>query len=448
MWGGGKKKIYISDDACKIAFTVKYQVDQSLKNFFLKSGYVGANRTLFSNIYTLLPGQCIRINKISGKIKEENYFNLDYTVPTNTDISDEELLIELDKTFHVVFQDLILRVKNKNVIVPLSGGCDSRIIVTTLKKLGIENVYCVSYGRSESFEIKIAKEVADKLGYPWIYSEYTGEMWRNFFNSLECKKFLKYATKGGYGIGCIQAVPAFLDLKNRGLLPEDAIVIPGHALDFLAGSHLPDINESETWSKEKILDYIRRSHYMLNSKVHVELEKAVKFEKEYYSRKEVVHYIMEWEYNNRQSKFIANDVRAYEFCGYSFELPFWDMRICKFFMSLPYEKLYKRNLQYKYMLHYIDPYIGYKQIYDLKWKLKNKRNIIKKYLRPFVKSFIDIKIIKNKWKDHYTNVDAFFDWLSFREYLQMFFDFGINFSLNSIVVRDYINRRLWDNEKT
>lgn len=89
---GEKKKIYISDDACKIAFTVKYQVDQSLKNFFLKSGYVGANRTLFSNIYTLLPGQCIRINKISGKIKEENYFNLDYTVPTNTDISDEELL--------------------------------------------------------------------------------------------------------------------------------------------------------------------------------------------------------------------------------------------------------------------------------------------------------------------------------------------------------------------
>lgn len=430
-----------------------YKIEDDFKLRFLRSGYVGGENTLFAKIFTLNPSQCVQIDKKTGEVEKKRYFNLNYTFAENTKPM-KTLLLELDAVLMQVFQDLVRRIEKKAVIVPLSGGCDSRIVVTLLKRLGIENITCVSYGRKSSSEVQISRQIAECLGYQWLYSEYDGRKWNCLFHSEEYKKFLKYSTKGGYGIGCVQALLAFLDIKRHGLLPEDAVVIPGHALDFVAGSHLPYMDSEDEMNPSKLRDFIVTSHYGLNTKISVNLNQAISLSNEITNREDFMSEYLKWEYNNRQSKFIANDVRVYEYLGYSYELPFWDKRLCKFFMKLPFEQLYGRKLQYQYMAEVIDPYIRYKQSYPIFTQKVCElpgmlgRDKIMKWIKPIRKPLKTVKKFYYKMKEHQANEDAFFDWLSTVEFLKLFIEFGMDFSLNSIVVRDYINGRLWENEET
>jgi asparagine synthase (glutamine-hydrolysing) len=60
-------------------------------------------------------------------------------------------------------------------VVPLSGGLDSRIIVAMLKRLGVEDVICFTYGKKGNREAEISRQVAEALGYRWYFVEYTKE---------------------------------------------------------------------------------------------------------------------------------------------------------------------------------------------------------------------------------------------------------------------------------
>ncbi len=58
----------------------------------------------------------------------------------------------------------------------LSGGLDSRTVAANAKKrLGANDVICVSYGRKGCREAEISKRVAEALGYEWIFIESTAK---------------------------------------------------------------------------------------------------------------------------------------------------------------------------------------------------------------------------------------------------------------------------------
>lgn len=100
---------------------------------------------------------------------------------------------------------MLRRIGNREIVVPLSGGLDSRTIVYYLKKLGCKNVICLSYGRKSSFEVKISKQVAERLGYKWILCEYTAQKWKDLYSSADYNNFLLFSGHGSE-IGCIQAL--------------------------------------------------------------------------------------------------------------------------------------------------------------------------------------------------------------------------------------------------
>jgi asparagine synthase (glutamine-hydrolysing) len=64
-----------------------------------------------------------------------------------------------DRTLVNAFSRLVKSTsqQGKTLVVPLSGGLDSRIIVAKLKRLGANDVICVSYGRKGCRESEIAK---------------------------------------------------------------------------------------------------------------------------------------------------------------------------------------------------------------------------------------------------------------------------------------------------
>jgi asparagine synthase (glutamine-hydrolysing) len=45
-----------------------------------------------------------------------------------------------------------------------------------------------------------------------------------------------------------------------------------------------------------------------------------------------------WEWQERQAKFMCNSVRVYEFWGYDWRLPFWDVEAIEFWQRMPIEQ--------------------------------------------------------------------------------------------------------------
>ena len=123
----------------------------------------------------------------------------------------------------------------------------------------------------------------------------------------------------------------------------------------------------------------------------------------------MVQEYMLWEWKNRQAKFIANDVRAYEFAGLDWELPFWDKRLCDFFSKLPRIFLEGRYLQYQYMQNYIDPTVGIQMDYmDCSMSKKERRKSKLKKI-AFLRYLNRVKICLRNYK-HTGN--AFYDYMS------------------------------------
>ena len=429
--------IYISDYAEKIQTETKAILLENNVNELLKTGYVTENETVYKDIFQVLPGQRLHISKKDGSIRTEQIFSLEYSCKSKK--NEQQLIREFDDNLLVIFTDLIERLEGRTAVVPLSAGADSRTVVAMLKRLNYEKVICFSYGANNNYEAIRSKEIAESLGYQWLFVEYTPEKWEYFYSSDEYKRFIGYSTRGS-GIGCIQAIIAITELKTKGLLPEDAVVIPGHALDFLMGSHLPLLGNDKIYNKRFVNELIFTKHYLLNSHVKSSISKWSNRVSDKMTAIDVINYIMKWEWINRQAKFIANDVRTYEFVGYDWELPFWDVRLCEFCMNLPYEYLYKRKLQYKYMEKIIDPYIGITEEYNYETQKKElKTSVIKRLAKRIFPRVVTFRCIAGCIKRYKGTSNAFYNHYSRTEYYKLIKKYGFRFNVNSIVADKYIS---------
>ena len=425
------KIIYVSDDASLIAEQIGSELQEENVLEFLKCSYVTEKETLFTDIFTLNPGTYIKINKKDGIIEETQWFHFAYKNPSIK--TEKELVIEFDNILNDVFSNLISRLNGRTALIPLSGGCDSRTVAALLKRLHYDNVVCFSYGRVGNFESARSKSIAEHLGFSWIYTEYNAEIWKNLFSSIDYDSFLRFSCRGR-GIGCLQALPAILNIKGKGLVPEDAVVIPGHTLDVSMGSHLS--SNMLKWKKDDLTSYILHEHYCLRD-AQIEngnIEKWEKLISETVAESEIVNQYMQWEYRNRQAKFIANDVRAYEFAGYEYELPFWDSRIQQFVMKLPYDKLYQRKFQYEYTKRIIDQETGIDIDYSVASPaMHNIKEFIKKI--PGVNSFLRKRHLHIRSS---ADTNAAFSWIDDLTYEKYRTGLGDRFNINSIESDDYI----------
>ena len=203
--------------------------------------------TLFSDVKQVQPGDCIEfeLNNTNGI----NITAFKYFVFTHSEKYDKQDRPQLEVQMLSVFSECIDRLvdyaKGRQLILPLSAGYDSRLIALMLYKKGIKNVLCFSYGMKENFEAKISKQVADILGFKWEFIEYTDDLWREWCHTDEYLKYLRIAS-GWSSLPHIQDWPAVWELKKRRKLDNNAVFIPGHVGDSLAGSDVPFDSISNT----------------------------------------------------------------------------------------------------------------------------------------------------------------------------------------------------------
>jgi asparagine synthase (glutamine-hydrolysing) len=434
-------KFYLSDDARWIRDKVKDQdLDEISKTEFLLTGYVTGKDTLYPNVKQLQAGEYLIYNKETKKLVTEHYFQFRHS--NFYYVTNEELVSLLDQVHVNVFKRLIESLNGRTAVVPLSGGYDSRLIVTMLKRLGYENVICFSYGKEGNKESMVSKKVADFLGYKWIFIPYTKDGWYKWYNSQEKQSYFRYAD-GLSSLPHIQDIIAVSELKKRNLIPSDSIFIPGHSGDFVAGSHIPtSFVGRDKISNEKLTEEIFKKHYSLWKLKSLDNSLKLKFRdkiyslipnKPIYSTEEAADLFECWDWAERQAKFICNSVRVYDFLDYEWRIPLWDNEIMEFWSKINIINRIGRKLYFEYVStiqnEYKDIGINNPQI-----------NTLKKRLITFIKKipFLHFYLLKIRKINEYNTHPLEWYGIVSRKYYNDQVKKGME-NINSLLVVQYIN---------
>ncbi len=318
---------------------------------FKMSGYTVGEDTLYQDLNSLISGQCVVFENSKNPQKIQYYQYQPWEVINK---NNEEYQQELKKVTLKILQKTIDSLNGRQVIIPLSAGNDSRLIVSGLKYLGYKNVKCYSYGIKGNFEAKIAKIIAQKLGYEFKFIPLTIREERKFYQSQKFKDYLDFADNC-LAIQYFQSLSTIPRLKSW--IAKDAVFINGGTGDFISGGHIyGDLQKdnSQLLKKQRlaiIFNETIKKHFSLwgslktknnlaNIKQQLKNEIPIKL-----TTCDKDHGIYEYsEFINRQSKYVISGQRAYEFYGYEWRLPLWDDEYLRFWQQVPLELKAKQKL--------------------------------------------------------------------------------------------------------
>jgi len=354
--------LVISPQATKIASINNFKVNTENLLSYRMSGYTVGSGTLWLEIRGLLAGQFLLLNKnlsvntyynsLSRSRNEKYHNNLYYKK-------------KLKENIFNLLEDTIHKADGRRIVIPLSAGLDSRLIASGLKHIGYKNVTCFSYGLKNNFEALMAKKIADKLNFNWKFVEISQKNIKKFYKS---ELYLSYFTKNidGCATPGIQDIYPIYKLKKLKYFTDEDIIVNGNSGDFTTGGHLPII--SSTWKKTiDFKDAFNQSinahlskHYSLwdslRNKKNDSIIKKILFKQlqEYPldMKREIDPFILIelLEYHNRQTKFVINLQRIYDYYGIDWLLPLWNKEVIDFWKDVPLKEKINQKL-YKSTLH-------------------------------------------------------------------------------------------------
>lgn len=377
--------VIITDNANYIKEKLSLKnIDEVKIQEFKLTGYTCGDSTLFKEIKQLRAGEYAEIGLDGHFYAKRYYVHLHQNFLSQ---STQALYKKIDIISENIFKRLIESVNGKTIVVPLSGGYDSRYIVAMLKRLKYENVICFTYGRSDSFEVQTSQKVAKQLGYKWNYVPYDSMTWDMVFNSKH-NKYFKYASNLS-SLPHIQDFFAIMNLTNKKIIPPDAVIVPGYCGDLLGGSYLVDDNNIDI-SMDGIVNYLYDRHFNLTDnnvsckhKILRNLESEIKSYR-VTNKDEFISINEDWFTCQKVAKFVVNAVRIYEYFGYEWRMPLWDNKLMEFWYKIPSHQRIDKILYDGYLFDYL-----FKQS-NIDFVTANKRSSIRTVLKKILpKVFID-----------------------------------------------------------
>lgn len=163
----GHRQLYYFEDDKYFLFSTEIKAFLACPSFprdidmhgvanFFNYGYPLGERTFFKNVKFLLGGNIVRFGQ-SG-ISFKKYWEFRYDEPSTQTIP--EFVEEMDQ----IYRPIISRRLDgaEQVVVPLSGGLDSRFILSHVIEAGVEP-QTITHGKHNCLDHKIAQQVADVL---------------------------------------------------------------------------------------------------------------------------------------------------------------------------------------------------------------------------------------------------------------------------------------------
>jgi len=326
------------------------EVDLSAALQIGMAGFTIGSAVCFKGIEALGAGESVFFRQ--GEVPDRRHYYMYRPQPENEgDRGDySSLKNRLADVTLEIFRKMIPGLDGREVIVPLSAGLDSRLVVSALKELGYPRIKCFSYGLKGNHEARAAKKIAEKLDVPWIFIDHSPRKQAKIFSSPEFKEYYHFADQ-------LNAVPFIQDyyalgcLKERGYASEDAVFINGQSGDYLSGNHIPPslIDQrgplSETERMDNILEGLIAKHFDLWAclktpdnidKIRRALLDDIEKNGGILSDPGCDFSLFEMsEFSNRQVKYVIAGQRNYEWQGFDWRLPLWDNDYLDFWAAMP-----------------------------------------------------------------------------------------------------------------
>lgn len=327
------------------------------------AGYTIGGSALYRGLDVLCPGEMVFIDGNGFLQKNCYYFYRPWQA--HQDAPARKTAASLADTTLKIIDKTLKSLDGRPLVVPLSAGNDSRLIVSAAKHLGYRDVRCFTYGRTGNFEVETSRAIAERLGYPWRFVPSTVSKLRRYFTGESYAAYLDYAD-------CCTAVPFVQDmwpieiLKSEGFIPLEAVFANGNTGDYISGLHIvpsmrtprDDLDEVVRW--QRVLDALYDKHFALwqslrNDSNRKTIKKALIRSMQQVGASlgspEMDYGLYEGsEFLDRQCKYVITGQKIYEFLGHEWRLPLWDRDYLDFWEGVPLEdkvgqSLYTQMLQ-------------------------------------------------------------------------------------------------------
>jgi len=334
FYGQDNGHFYLSDDAELVRQEVgDNEMDPVASEEFQLAGYVTGADTLFPKVKQLQAGECLHITEKNQElhIQAQRYYRFLHEESTQWD--EAALANTMDSVVESAIRRLAAYANGRQIVIPLSGGYDSRLIALMLKRIGYDNILTFTYGVPGNKESEYSRLVAEALKLPWHFVEYNAEKWRSAWQTDERKHYQRWGS-GWASLPHVQDWLAIRELKGAGLLKNDSVLVPGHGVMAIL-THLKRYSGNSNVSAS--LEYLLKSKFNL-SPSHSGLSNTISskvgsqlFEEALDGYDRIGAFVWQ-EY---QSKFLANSVRVYDYYGYDWWMPLWDSEFMKFWEQAP-----------------------------------------------------------------------------------------------------------------
>jgi asparagine synthase (glutamine-hydrolysing) len=344
--------IYVTDDIHNIWIDEGLDYDSIIDLLTYK---VSLDKyTLIENIYHLFSGQKIISNRKGYKLIDgHNYPKIE-----NRIYDKDTLMEELYDISIPIFRDIKRITKDKHILHFLSGGCDSRYIVSMFKILDFQNVTCISYGINDrGNDAKLSKRVAEELGYDWIYIDYSTEEQIKYYMTEDFRELLANS-HNYYTIPYFQEYLALSKLKED-FTPDNTIITTGMEAGTRSFTRRELANGILLIKQfEGLVLGTMYKHKTVNSRMVPESSYNRLYKELYEVWKEhpdldlfEMGQIINW--RDRHTKFQGNSTKTLEWMGYSWIYPFYDRRLFDFWSKVP--PIYKGKKSF--FINFCDKYL-------------------------------------------------------------------------------------------
>lgn len=380
-------------DLSKSLMGFNSKIDKVSEEEYFYLGYTLQGKTLINGIKQVKPACFLEFE--NNQIVEYEFYSMmvsqDEITSYSYDQCKEKFICILDK----VFDRIVNNLNGRQVVVPLSGGYDSRLIISMLKNKGYTNVISYTVGENMEQEQQIAKKVANILEYPIYHIDYSDE---NFimqdFYSEEFRNMIDFVGSATNFMWLFE-YNAIKWLQKENIMSKDAVFMPGHCGDFIAGSHFQKNDIIDKYSEQKIIlnmllnAFVEYNQSIKSFHLRNEIKKMFKenTSHKFLSYSIFLNFIMK----NRLAQCINNSSRIYNFFEYNVIFPFWDTDIVDFFRCLPFEFLFKKKLYNDVLENDIFVNLNLNFVEPPKDSLFFKKQKIKNILKIFLPRFIHLK---------------------------------------------------------
>lgn len=342
FWAGDSPLVYLRREG-------SLPPDGEAHLYFLQFGVTPAARTLARGLRQVRPGETVRLTQEGT---EKHYFSPDAPAnpacqekkPSSGAITGRKSKADMPlpsaeedtaALIRRVFARYVPYLTQHKILLPLTGGYDSRLLACLLKEAGHKEVLCATWGRPGNQESAAARSLAEKLGFPHLNVDYTPELISRTFQDPRFGEYIDFAGHLS-SMPFLQDFPAIRHLLECGAISPGTRVLPGHPGDFLRGSHLysglPEENPDRLF--KAVVTRFGTSYPMGRTAMK---NVAATFRQEFpFSPDSATETFRNWDLEERQCKLITNSVMAFEFFGLQPVMPLYDPELIRHFGALPF----------------------------------------------------------------------------------------------------------------